>query len=83
MVKIRLTRMGRKKLPFYRIVAIKSEARRDGRPISFLGTYDPVSKNSVLKNEEIEKFLSNGAQPTRTVVTILRRAGLMKGEQAV
>ena len=62
MVKIRLTIIGRKKLPFYRLVAIDSKARRDGKPISFLGTYDPVAKNTNLKVEEIKKFLQNGAQ---------------------
>lgn len=78
MVKIRLTRMGRKKLPFYRVVAIKSQAKRDGKPISFLGTYDPVSKNTNLKGDEIRKFLDNGAQPTKTMEALLKKAGIIE-----
>jgi small subunit ribosomal protein S16 len=77
MVRIRLTRMGRKKLPFYRIVAADAKTRRDGKPISYLGTYDPITKNSVLKNDEIKLFLSKGAQPSDTVKALLIKEGLL------
>lgn len=81
MVKIRLTRMGRKNLPFYRVVAIKSNTKRDGKPISFLGSYDPIKKISVLKDEEIKKFISNGAQPTKRVEALLKSKGIIGNEQ--
>jgi small subunit ribosomal protein S16 len=80
MVKIRLTRIGRKNLPFYRVVAMESSTKRDGRPISFLGTYDPVSKNTNLKSDDIRRFIANGAQPTKTVESLLTKAGIIVSE---
>ena len=82
MLKIRLSRMGRKKLPFYRIVAMKSNTKRDGKPVSFLGTYDPVSKNVTLKEDEVVKYLKNGAQPTRTTMALLRKQGILAKVEA-
>ena len=68
-VKLRMTRMGAKKRPFYRIVAADSRSPRDGRFIELLGTYNqstnPAQVN--LKEEEILKCLNNGAQPSDTV----------------
>ncbi len=78
MIKIRLTRIGRKKVPFYRIVATKSEAKRDGRPISYLGTYDPISKEVKIDQEETMKFIKNGAQPSETVTALLKKQGLVQ-----
>lgn len=78
MVKIRLTRMGRTHLPFYRIIAIDSRSRRDGRTIETLGTYEPFKRVVTLKEEEILKWLNNGAQPTNTVKNILSEAGIIK-----
>ncbi len=76
MVKIRLKRMGRKNRAFFRICAFDSREERDGRSIEQLGTYDPMekdeSKKVVLKRERIEYWLSVGAQPTETVVSILK-----------
>lgn len=78
MVKLRLTRLGRKKLPFYRIAAMEALGKRDGKAISYLGTYNPlVSENQVkLNEEEVLRFLKNGAQPTDTVKSILVKEGI-------
>ena len=58
---IRFTRMGRKKLPFYRIIAVDSRVRRDGKPLEFLGWYNPLNKETNLNAPAIKKWLS-GAQ---------------------
>ncbi|TDT69154.1 small subunit ribosomal protein S16 [Hypnocyclicus thermotrophus] len=78
MVKLRLTRLGRKKAPFYRIAAMEALSKRDGKAIAYLGSYNPlVEENGVVLNEEeIIKFLKNGAQPTRTVKSILVKSGV-------
>ncbi|VWL85489.1 30S ribosomal protein S16 [Oceanivirga miroungae] len=78
MVKLRLTRMGRKKTPFYRIVAMEALGKRDGKAIAYLGTYNPlVSENQVkINEEEALRFLSNGAQPTETVKSLLTKMGI-------
>ena len=79
-VKIRLTRMGSKKKPFYRIVASNSVSPRDGRFIETVGTYNPlVEENQVtLKEERVLEWLSKGAQPSDTVRNILSKEGVMK-----
>ena len=74
-VHIRLTRMGAKKRPFYRIVAIDSRLPRDGRPIEVLGYYDPqigVAKAEV-KEDRVRHWLGCGARPSEVVSRILRR----------
>lgn len=77
MLKLRLTRLGDKKRPSYRIVAMEALTKRDGKAVAYLGNYFPLEDNKViLKEEEILKYLSNGAQPTRTVKSILTNAGL-------
>lgn len=77
-VKIRLKRMGAKKRPYYRIVVADSRSPRDGRFIEAIGTYDPIMKDSpvTIDDEKITKWLKNGAQPTDTVKSILRSAGV-------
>ena len=80
-VKIRLTRKGSKRNPFYRIVVADARSPRDGRIIEPIGTYDPVAKSgSIVKiDEELAlKWLKDGAQPTDTVRDILSRQGVMK-----
>jgi len=79
-VKIRLTRMGSKKKPFYRINIADSRSPRDGRFIETVGTYNPlVAENQVtLKEERVLEWLSNGAQPSDTVRNILSKEGVMK-----
>jgi small subunit ribosomal protein S16 len=79
-VKLRLVRMGAKRAPFYRIIAADSRAPRDGRFIEMLGTYDPTvnpAKVSI-KEEEVLKWLNNGAQPSDTVKNLLSKQGIMK-----
>ncbi|AEZ62463.1 ribosomal protein S16 [Streptococcus infantarius subsp. infantarius] len=79
-VKIRLTRMGSKKKPFYRINVADSRTPRDGRFIETVGTYNPlIEENQVsLKEERVLEWLSKGAQPSDTVRNILSREGVMK-----
>ena len=79
MVKIRLRRMGAKKTPFYRIVVADSRSPRDGRCIEEIGTYDPNHKESVFKVDEelAKKWLANGAQPSDTVKSLLKKAGVI------
>ena len=73
MVKLRLKRMGKKGAPFYRIVAADSRSPRDGRFIEQIGTYNPTKAEEkvTLDKELAKKWLSNGAQPTDTVRSIL------------
>ena len=77
-VKIRLKRMGQKKAPFYRIVVADSRSPRDGRFIEEIGYFNPCSEPNELNvnKEAAEKWLSNGAQPTDTVKSLLKKAGV-------
>ncbi|MDA8431871.1 MAG: 30S ribosomal protein S16 [Nitrospiraceae bacterium] len=78
MVKIRLTRLGAHKKPFYRLIVSDSRARRDGPFIEILGTYDPLKEPSEIKIdlEKAKYWLQNGAQPTDTAKKLMQRAGL-------
>lgn len=79
-VKIRLTRMGAKKAPFYRIVATDSRKARDGKYIEQIGYYDPT-KEPALVNIDAEiakKWLNNGAQPTETVRNLFKANGIIE-----
>jgi len=73
--KIRLTRMGSKKRPFYRIVAMDSQTRRDGRALEILGYYNPMLNPPDVKvdMEKVNYWLGQGAQPTDTVKAILKK----------
>jgi len=75
MVKIRLTRAGSKKRPFYRVTAIDSRKQRDGRPLQFLGTYDPKPSQEEIKIdvEGIEAWVAKGAQMSDTVRSLVAR----------
>lgn len=77
-VKIRLTRQGGKKKPFYRVVVASSEAPRDGSFLEVVGTYDPMASPALCKfNEERVAFwISRGAIPTETVKQYLKKSGL-------
>ena len=78
-VKIRLTRMGAKRRPTYRIVATDSRRSRDGQYLELIGTYAPVGAGEVKINEEVAlKWLNNGALPTDTVRSLFSKAGIMK-----
>ena len=77
-VKLRLTRMGAKKAPFYRIVATDARRSRDGQYLELIGTYAPTNDGKVTINEELAlKWLKNGAIPTDTVKSILTKNGVM------
>ncbi|NNE44293.1 MAG: 30S ribosomal protein S16 [Gemmatimonadetes bacterium] len=78
MVKIRLTRRGNHKRPFYRVVVAEEQHRRDGRFIEIVGTYDPLAKPAAIevKSESVLHWLSKGAQPTDTVRQILKKSGV-------
>ncbi|MBA3450897.1 MAG: 30S ribosomal protein S16 [Chloroflexia bacterium] len=78
MVKLRLRRMGAKKRPSYRIVAADSRSPRDGAFIENVGFYDPITDPATI-NVNLDRaryWISNGAQPTETVRSILTRAGV-------
>ncbi len=79
-VKIRLRRMGTKQTPFYRLVVADGRTARNGRFLESLGTYDPL-KHPVALTIDADKalgWLQRGAQPTDTVRTLLRKAGVMQ-----
>lgn len=77
-VKIRMRRMGTLKKPYFRIVATDSKSPRDGKFIENLGTYNPKKTESkfVLNNERVQYWLKVGAQPSGTVKSILKKAGI-------
>ncbi|MDR1961653.1 MAG: 30S ribosomal protein S16 [Gracilibacteraceae bacterium] len=78
--KIRMRRMGAKKNPFYRLVVCDSAGRRDGKPIEEIGYYDPTRNPQEVKIDETRAlhWLKEGAQPSDTVKSIFRRAGVMQ-----
>ena len=73
---IRLTRMGSKKRPFYRVVVLEAASRRDGRPLEFLGHYNPMVNPAevVINKESLDKWLKQGAKPSDTVRSLLKTA---------
>ena len=85
MVKIRLTRIGKKKMPFYKIVVSDSRNPVDGRFIEQIGTYDPNTNPSTVTIDQAlaQKWLTQGAQPTETVAKLMRQAGIGKKGEAI
>lgn len=77
-VRIRLSRLGRKKLPFYRLVVADSHSPRDGRFIEQIGIYDPMKEPAVITVDEEKalKWLGNGALPSETARSLLKKAGV-------
>ncbi|MDR2726430.1 MAG: 30S ribosomal protein S16 [Deltaproteobacteria bacterium] len=75
-VKLRLTRMGSKKRAFFRLVATNSGTRRDGRPLAFLGWYNPHTKPAQVQMdmEQVKAWLDRGAQASDTVRALIRQA---------
>lgn len=75
-VRIRLTRLGKKKKPFYRIVVADSEAKRDGRFLEVVGTYDPNQQPAAvsIKQDRVQDWLARGAKPSDTVRSLLKGA---------
>ncbi len=80
-VRIRLTRKGTKKRPFYRIVVAHSEAPRDGKFLEIIGTYNPLTDPAELQidPERLRVWLDRGAQPTDTVRSLIKQQGLLTG----
>lgn len=83
-VRIRLARGGRKKRPFYRIVVCSSESPRDGRFIEKIGTYNPLMEIAEVKinAERLKYWIQQGAKPTDTVASLIRKNGLQSVEKA-
>ncbi|GAC1433564.1 MAG: 30S ribosomal protein S16 [Ktedonobacteraceae bacterium] len=79
-VKIRLKRMGKKKAPSYRVVVADSRFSRDGRIIENIGWYNPLVEPSAIQidAEKALGWLKNGAQPTESVASLLKRTGIME-----
>lgn len=82
-LKIRLTRLGSRHRPFFRLAVVDSRARRDGRPVSILGYYNPIAEPFDLKveNEEALDWLQKGAQPTDTARSLLKQTGVWQRYQ--
>ena len=78
MIKLRLKRFGKKKEASFRIVACNSTSRRDGRPLQELGFYNPRTKETRLDTEALRTRLTQGAQPTNVVRTLLEKGGLLE-----
>ena len=79
-VKMRLTRMGDKKTPFYRIVVADSRVARDAKYIDLVGTYNPLTNPAEVKidNAKAQDWIRKGAQPTATVKTLLEKSGAIE-----
>lgn len=79
-VRIRLKRMGAHKRPFYRVVVADSRSPRDGRFIEEIGTYNPLTQPAQVEIDEEKalKWMLNGAQPSDTVRSLLRKAGVLQ-----
>lgn len=79
-VKLRLTRMGAKKAPFYRIVATDGRKARDGQYLEQIGYYDPTKEPALVKidAEIAKKWLERGAQPTETVRDLFVKQGIIE-----
>ena len=78
-VKIRLKRLGAKKAPFYRVIVAVERSPRDGKFIDQIGYYNPLTNPAEIKidAEKAQKWLSNGAQPTETVKSLLKKSGIV------
>jgi small subunit ribosomal protein S16 len=77
-VKIRLQRTGTKKKPFYRIIAVDGKAKRDGKYIEQLGRYQPIvdGEQFIINEEKLLQWLGRGAQPTDTILQLLKKNGI-------
>lgn len=82
-VKIRLTRLGDKKSPFYRVIVADSRSPRDGKFIDIIGTYNPLTNPAEIKidNEKARQWIKNGAQPTDTARNLLVKSGAIEAKK--
>ena len=78
-VRMRLRRIGAKKAPFYRVIVADSRSPRDGRFIEEIGYYNPLTEPAEIKidAEKAKKWIANGAQPTETVKSLLKKSGIV------
>ena len=78
-VRIRLTRLGRKKKPFYRIVVADSESPRDGKFLDIVGTYDPLQDPAKIdiNDRKLQDWLTKGALPSTTVKSLIKKAAVV------
>ncbi|MDW7772053.1 MAG: 30S ribosomal protein S16 [Desulfobulbaceae bacterium] len=76
-VRIRLTRMGRKKKPYYRIIVANNETKRDGRFLDIIGTYDPMQEPAAVSidTDKLNEWLGKGAEPSVTVSSLIKKYG--------
>ena len=83
-VKMRLTRMGDKKAPFYRIVVADSRVARDAKYIDLVGTYNPIANPEEIKidNAKAQDWIKKGAQPTETVRALLVKSGAIESKKS-
>jgi small subunit ribosomal protein S16 len=81
-VALRMSRQGKKKSPFYRIVAADKRKARDGKFIELLGTYHPITKVLKLDHEKFEKWVKVGAQPSGSLSAIIRRTARAAAKSA-
>ena len=74
-VRIRLTRMGKKKKPYYRIIVANNEAKRDGQFLDIIGTYDPMQEPAAVSidTEKLNEWLGKGAEPSVTVSNLIKK----------
>lgn len=77
MLKLRLKRLGKKRSPSYRLVVMENTFRRNGRPIAEVGYYNPLTKELKFEAEKIKKWLYHGVKPTKTVVSLLKKAEIV------
>ena len=82
-LKIRLTRMGSKKSPFYRVVVADSKSPRDGKFVDIIGTYNPLTEPAEIKIDETKakQWISNGALPTDTARALLVKSGILESKK--
>lgn len=78
---MRLTRLGDKKSPFYRVVVIDSHKARDGQYVDLIGTYNPLTEELNLDTEKAQKWINCGVQPTESVRTLLVRKNILQPRQ--
>lgn len=77
MLKLRFKRTGKKRSPSYRLVIMENTFRRDGRSIDEVGYYNPITKQYKFDVDKIKKWLGYGAQPTETVLNLLKKAEII------
>ncbi len=83
-VKMRLTRLGDKRTPFYRVVVADARVTRDGKYIDLVGTYNPLTNPAEVKidAEKAKTWIKNGAQPTETVKALLVKEGILENKKS-